>query len=266
MFRHFAPYDLSLASTSRLEAALSVLYGGGPRLNPVTGRHPVLLLIGAYLGECVRQAFDGRWRGTLQRPQAAAVEARDHVYTPFERVEQRLRVGRSIRLDTEVMAHPAAEPHARRIEIDLVPPSPWDPHEYPPPDVFAKLGSALSQSVVNLYTSDYGGGPLDGSLTSIGALDSYVALLSPPTVPPEGGAGWVNRAAHLVGAYLIDVLCENMGASYVPNDLAVGPLVHEVAFDDGTVTHPVLHAYERLSGKRMTPLADYVNKLARRVR
>ncbi|HVJ16154.1 MAG TPA: hypothetical protein VM686_12015, partial [Polyangiaceae bacterium] len=127
VFRHFAPYDLSLASTSRLEAGLSVLYGAGPRLNPVTGRHPVLLWLGAYLGECVRQAFDGRWRGTLQNPQQAAVEARDHVYAPFERVEQRLRIGRSIRLDTEVLAHPAAEPHARRVALDLVPPSPWDP-------------------------------------------------------------------------------------------------------------------------------------------
>ena len=34
VFRHFAPFDLSLASTSRLEAAISTLYGAGPRLNP----------------------------------------------------------------------------------------------------------------------------------------------------------------------------------------------------------------------------------------
>jgi tetratricopeptide (TPR) repeat protein len=265
VFRHFAPYDLSLASTSRLEAALSVLYGSGPRLNPVTGRHPVLLLIGAYLGECVRQAFDGRWRGTLQNPQQAAVEARDHEYAPFERVEQRLRVGRSVRLDTEVLAHPAAEPNAQRIDLDLAPPTPWDPDDYPSAELFPKLGRAFAQSVVALYTGEYGGGPLDTSLTSVAALDSYVSLLAPPTVAPEGSGAWVRRASILIGAYLIDVLCENMGGFFAPNELASGPLVYEVVFDDSSVTHPVLHAYERLSGKRMTPLGDYVARLSRRL-
>jgi len=165
-----------------------------------------------------------------------------------------------------VLAHPAAEPHARRVDLDLVPPSPWDPAEYPPLELFPKLGRALSQSVVALYTSEYGGGPLDCSLTSVNALDSYVTLLAPPTVAPEGATGWVRRASTLVGSYLIDVMCENMGATYVVNELAVGPLSHEVVFDDATVTHPVLHAYERLCGKRMTPLADYVTKLSRRLR
>ncbi len=266
IFRHFAPYDRSLASTSRLEAGLCVLYGAGQRLNPVTGRHPLLLLIGAYLGECVRQAFDGRWRGTLNAPQQASVEVRDHEYAPFERVEQRLRMGRSIRLDTEVHSHPAAEPHARRVEIDLCPPSPWDAAEYPNPALLRKLGRALSRSVVGLYTAEFGGGPLDGSVTSVSALDNYVALLAPPTAAPEGARGWVRRAAVIVGAYLVEVLCENVGASYAPNDSAVGPLVYEVVLVDGAVTHPVLYAYERLAGKRMTPLSDYVLKLARKLR
>jgi hypothetical protein len=132
--------------------------------------------------------------------------------------------------------------------------------------MFARLGRAFSRSVVALYTSEYGGGPLDCSLASISALDSYVTLLAPPTVAPEGEAAWVRRASLLIGAYLIDVLCENLGGTYVANDLAVGPLVYEVTFDDGNVTHPVLHAYERLCGKRMTPLGDYVSKLSRRLR
>ncbi len=266
VFRHFAPYDRSLASTSRLEAGLGVLYGAGQRLNPVTGRHPLLLLIGAYLGECVRQAFSGRWRGTLNSPHQAAVEVRDHEYSPFERVEQRLRVGRSIRLDSEVHSHPAAEPNAQRAPLDLSPPAPWDAAEYPNPALLRKIGRALSQSVVGLYTAEFGGGPLDGSVTSLAALDNYVALLAPPTAAPEGPAGWVRRAAVIVGAYLIEVLCENVGASYAPNDAAVGPLVYEVVLADGRVTHPVLHAYERLAGKRMTPLSDYVLKLARKLR
>ena len=57
VFRHFAPYDLSIASTSRLEAGLSVLYGAAARTSTVTSRHPLVLFIGSYLGECVRQAF-----------------------------------------------------------------------------------------------------------------------------------------------------------------------------------------------------------------
>ncbi|HEV8247553.1 MAG TPA: hypothetical protein VGP93_17370 [Polyangiaceae bacterium] len=266
VFRHFAPYDLSLASTSRLEAALSVLYGAGPRLNPVTGRHALLLLLGAYLGECVRQAFAGRWRGTLQAPHNAAVEVRDHEYAPFERVEQRLRIGRSIRLDTEVMTHPAAEPNAQRVQLDLCPPAPWDPAAYPSAEFVRNVGRALSKSVVGLYTAEFGGGPLDGSVASVSALDNYVALLAPPTAAPDNALGWVRRAALIVGGYLIGVVCENMDATYAPNDAAVGPLIYEIVLADGNTAHPVLQAYERLSGKRMTPLSDYVLKLGRKAR
>ena len=71
-------------------------------------------------------------------------------------------------------------------------------------------------------------------------------------------------AAALTGAYLIEVLCENLGATYVPNEAVAGPLAYEVALADGTATHPVLQAYDRLAGKRMLPLSDYVARVAKK--
>jgi hypothetical protein len=127
-----------------------------------------------------------------------------------------------------------------------------------------RLGRALSNSVVALYTAELAGGPLDGSVASVATLDQYVALLSPATAPPDAGAGWVRRAAALTGAYLIEVLCENLGATYVPNEAVAGPLAYEVALADGTATHPVLQAYDRLAGKRMLPLSDYVARVAKK--
>jgi tetratricopeptide (TPR) repeat protein len=264
VFRHFAPFDLSLSSTSRLEAALSILYGSGGRQNSVTVRHPIVLLIGSYLGECVRHAFGGRWRGAPVALERSAVEARGHEYVPFERVEQRLKQGRSVRLDTEVLSHPAAEPNAERVPNDLAPPAPWDPREWPEPYTLPDLARALRASVVALYTTELCGGPLDGSVASVATLDHYISLLAPSTSPPDGPSAWARRAAALAGGYLIEVLCDNLDATYVPNEAVVGPLSYEVVLADSTATHPVLHAYERLSGKRMTPLADYVARLTRR--
>jgi tetratricopeptide (TPR) repeat protein len=264
VFRHFAPFDLSLSSTSRLEAALSILYGSGARVSPLAAHTPIVLLIGSYLGECVRHAFGGRWRGTPLTLERAAVEARGHEYVPFERVEQRLKQGRSIRLDTEVISHPAAEPNAERVANDLVPPTPWDPREWPEPYTLPDLARALRASVVALYTAELCGGPLDGSVASVATLDHYISLLAPATAPPDGPSGWARRVAALAGGYLVEVLCDNVDAAYVPNEAVVGPLAYEVVLSDSTATHPVLHAYERLSGKRMTPLADYVSRLTRR--
>jgi hypothetical protein len=220
--------------------------------------------MGSYLGECVRLAFDGRWRGAPTALERAAIEARGHEYLPFERVEQRLKQGRSIHIDTEAVTHPAAEPNAGRVSIDLAPPAPWDPRDWPEPYALPDFARALRASVVALYTAELCGGPLDGSVASVATLDHYISLLAPATAPPDGPSAWARRAAALAGGYLIEVLCDNLDASYVPNEAVVGPLAYEVVLADNTATHPVLHAYERLSGKRMTPLADYIARLTRR--
>lgn len=264
VFRHFAPFDLSLASTSRLEAALGVLYGSGARSAPLSARNPLVLFVGSYLGESVRHAFGGRWRGAPIALERAAVEAMGHDYFPFERVEQRLKLGRNVRLDLEVTSHPAAEPNAARIPNDVVPPAPWDPREWPEPHRLIDFGRALRASVVALYTAELCGGPLDGSLASVQTLDQYLSLLAPANAPLDGPNGWARRAAALAGGYLVDVLCNNAGARYVPNEAMRGPLAYEVVLSNGTAAHPVLHVYERLCGKRLTPLADYISRLTRR--
>src|SRR5690606_13278908 len=55
--RHFSPYDCSLASIPRLEVALDLLYGAGPRaLDGGPASSSLWQLAGSYLGETLRRS------------------------------------------------------------------------------------------------------------------------------------------------------------------------------------------------------------------
>jgi hypothetical protein len=126
-----------------------------------------------------------------------------------------------------------------------------------------RLGLAFAQSVVELYCAEFGGGPLDRSLTGLHALDNYVSLLAPSGAKAPSGARWAKRASVLVGAYLGETLREVVGAAWRDTiGAATGPESYALLLPDGGATHPVQAAHDRLQGKSTTSLHEYATRLA----
>lgn len=148
------------------------------------------------------------------------------------------------------------------IAIPVTPPSPWDPAHWPSPRMLPRLGLAFSQSVVELYCAEFGGGPLDRSPGGLHSLDNYVALLAPSNSRLAVGARWVERASVLIGAYLGEVLREALGATW--RDVIgapIGPESYTLLLPDGGTTNPVTQAYDRLSGRTSIVLSHYAAQL-----
>jgi tetratricopeptide (TPR) repeat protein len=266
LFRHFAPYDLSLWSIARVEAALDVLYGRGPRAALASDDYPARVMLATYLGECLRHAYDGKWTGSLAVPDDVLVQAGETSWAPFRELRARIQQGKRIYFDTPGLHHPGTEPYAQRTRVQAEPPCPWDPAQWPSPRIMARLASAFAQSVVHRYCSEFAEGPLDRSLSGLSAVDTYVALIAPPKAPPHGPERWSERAAVLIGAYLGEVLCDAIGAHWFEGAAsAAGPESYVLILPDGNSTLPVRQALDRLTGKRLTPLSEYAARFARPV-
>lgn len=258
IFRHFAPFDLSLFSMARVEAALDVVYGKSPRPDVASEPGSASLLLGAYLGECLRQAYGGEWHGKTAASDETSVAAVGRSWHPFRAVGARLGRVTPLRFEPPGALHPGAEPYAQRLSIPLVPPAPWDPDAWPEPALVPRLGLALGDSIVGLYCAELGRGPLDRSLTSLTPLDDYVSLLAPRDAPRAGDTPWVRRAAVLVGAYVGEVLCHAAGARWAPPVTAVpGPERYTLLLPDRSTATPVLAVYDRLRGVRQQSLREY---------
>jgi len=260
VWRHFAPYDLSLGSIARVEAVLDVMYGRAPRQALSATAYPAQVMLACYVGECLRQGYGGQWVGSLASPETVFVDESHTRFAPFHELRLRLEQGKPLLFEG------AEGRNTRRsgpaIAIPVAPPSPWDPAQWPSPRMLPRLGLAFSQSVVELYCAEFGGGPLDRSPVGLHSLDSYVALLSPSNAHPAAGARWVERASVLIGAYLGEVLRETVGAAW--RDVIgapIGPESYTLLLPDGGSTHPVTHAYDRLSGRTTDLLSHYAARL-----
>src|SRR6478609_3029045 len=256
VWRHFAPFDLSLGSIARVEAVLDVMYGRAPRAALSPQAFPALVMLASYVGECLRQGYGGQWAGSLASPETVFVDANHTRFAPFHELRLRLEQGKPLLFE-------GAEGRNTRqsgapIAFPVTPPTPWDPVQWPSPRMLPRLGLAFSQSVVELYCAEFGGGPLDRSPLGLHSLDSYVALLAPSSARPTSGARWVERTSVLIGAYLGEVLREAVGAAW--RDLLgapIGPESYTLVLPDGSTTHPITQAYDRLSGRTSTLLSHY---------
>lgn len=257
VLRHFAPYDSSVFSVERMAAGLDLLYGSSA--HPGTS-DAVVQLAGAYVGESLRQAFGGDWAGSLAQPATASVEAIGMSLRPCERVSLRLRQGEPLSIEPPNTRHPGADPLGNSVPLSLVPPCPWDPKPWPSSQELAELGRLLPQSIVGLFCVEQAGAPLDHSIASTVALDRYVALLAPANAPPDAEAGWIRRAGVLIGAYLGEVLADAVGAQWQPS-AAEGAASFRLRLADGSITNPVTRAFDRLSGRRVAPLSEYVGRI-----
>jgi len=260
VWRHFAPFDLSLGSIARVEAVLDVMYGRAPREALGFAAYPALVMLASYVGECLRQGYGGQWVGSLASPETVFVDTHHTRFAPFHEVRLRLEQGKPLLFEgaegrqTRISGAPIAMP--------VTPPTPWDPANWPSARMLPRLGLAFSQSVVELYCAEFGGGPLDRSPGGLHSLDTYVALIAPLNARPAGGARWVERASVLVGAYLGEVLREAVGAAWRGMIGApIGPESYTLLLPDGGTTHPVTHAYDRLSGRSSELLSHYAARL-----
>jgi tetratricopeptide (TPR) repeat protein len=260
VWRHFAPFDLSLGSIARVEAVLDVMYGRVPREALSLAAYPAQVMLASYVGECLRQGYGGQWAGSLASPETVFVDANHTRFAPFHELRLRLEQGKPLLFE-------GAEGRNRRVSgppiaIPVTPPTPWDPARWPSPRMLPRLGLAFSQSVVELYCAEFGGGPLDRSPVGLHSLDQYVALLAPSNARPAVGARWVERTSVLIGAYLGEVLREALGAAW--RDVIgapIGPESYTLLLPDGGSTHPVTQAYDRLSGRTTDLLSHYAARL-----
>lgn len=259
VWRHFAPFDLSLASIARVEAVLDILYGRAPRKALSADAYPAQVMLASYVGECLRQGYGGHWMGSLAIPETVFVDAAHTRFAPFHELRLRLEHGKPLLFE-------GSEGRVSRASgapiMHVAPPTPWDPVQWPSPRMLPRLGLAFSQSVVELYCAEFAGGPLDRSPVGLHSLDQYVALLAPKQARPSGGARWVERAAVLVGAYLGEVLRESTGAAWRDVLAApIGPESYTLLLPDGGVTHPVTRAYDRLCGRSDELLSHYAARI-----
>jgi tetratricopeptide (TPR) repeat protein len=260
VWRHFAPFDLSLGSIARVEAVLDVMYGRAPREALSPAAYPAQVMLASYVGECLRQGYGGQWAGSLASPETVFVDANHVRFAPFHELRLRLEQGKQLLFEGAEGRHTRVS--GPPIAIPITPPTPWDPAHWPSPRMLPRLGLAFSQSVVELYCAEFGGGPLDRSPVGLHSLDSYVTLLAPPNARPAFGARWVERVSVLIGAYLGEVLRDALGATW--RDVIgtpIGPESYTLLLPNGGTTHPVTHAYDRLSGRTSERLSHYAARL-----
>ena len=257
--RHFAPYDLSLFSIGRLDVALGLIYRGG--VGPRTElRTRALLGLGAYSGECLRQAYAGEWIGVSTDLLRMHIEGQGLCFSPFRDMNARLQSSEPLQVGETPLPHPGAEPLGQRVALSVAPPTPWDPAPWPDAERLAWLGARLRESPVGLYCAGVEL-PLDLSFASLRSLDRYVTLLAPPLAPPDPEALWVRRAAILVGAYLGEVLRATRGGTWETVRGELRAEAYRLALPGGVKALPVAAAFERLTGRRLEQPSDYARRI-----
>jgi len=257
--RHFAPYDFSVFSIARLDVALGLLYRGG--VGPRTElRTRALLGLGAYSGECLRQAFAGEWTGGTADLLRMHVEGQGLSFSPFRDVHARMQTGEPLEVGDIPVPHPGAEPLGQRVLLSIPPPAPWDPAPWPDVSSLPELGLRLRESPVGLYCAGVEL-PLDLSFASLRSLDRYVTLLAPPLAPSDPEAPWIRRAAVLVGAYIGEVLRATRGGHWEPLHGEPRADAYRVLLPGGIQAYPIAAAFERLSGRRLEQPSDYARRI-----
>jgi Flp pilus assembly protein TadD len=265
---HFAPYDFSLWSIARVDATLELLYGSEPRTVPRSDVEAPLRLLGAYVGEALRQSYEGRWRRGGPRLEDDRVYTAEAEWRPYRALLGRLTGGVPLDLGGAAgaaLAHPGAEPWTHRSAVPLAPPCLWDPAPWPAADKMQDLAHALSRSVVSRYTEIGAAGPLDLSMASLASIDVYLALIAPPKAPPpEADTPWVRRTASLIGAYVGETLRGVLGGDWTKGAGPLGPESYLLELESGETVRPVQDVLSRVLGDTKTSIVDYTGRVMRR--
>lgn len=260
--REFAPYDLSLHSLARLEAALDVLFGPDPLPAP-SPSNPLLALLGQYIGEALRQAHQGSWEGSFQQYDRARVLVGHRSWQPFQLIFDRWQFGNGapIRIGIQSALSQRESPAwTHRIVCPIEPPMPWNEGAWPGVALMPDLSAYVSQGIIARYCETALRQPLDGSMSSIGALDGFVGLIAPPGVAADPNEAWVRRVAVLLGAYLGEVLCRAAaGTGWLRSDEIVSdPDAYVMVLRNGRHAQPVTEILSRFGQASKIRLSDYL--------
>ncbi len=263
VFRHFGPYDLSLASIDRLEAGLGLLYGPGPRALDVAGSSQALWQItGLYLGESLRQSFDGQWQGSLEHLRDSALHVAGRDVHPFQILRHRIAHGKHARLRSslrELLDNAPFEAQAFRSGRDFAPPTPWGDKSWPSLDELPRFGRALSHSVVALYAFEQWKISLDRGTNSLSAIDSYLELVVPSDAPLAANARWARWLCVVLGAYLGEVLCRDFGGTWASQERR-DARAFAVRIGDREIA-PLAVVQGRVTGEQPVLLSEYAANL-----
>ena len=266
IFRHFGSYDLSLPSLERLEAALGLLYGAGPRPLDVNGASATLWRIsGVYLGETLRRVSGGRWRGN-EPLESAVLEVFGQDLQPFQIVRHRIAHGRHATLASSLesilpltsRSSSSGKPASWEGAREVCPPLPWE-RDWPTLEELPQLGRALGHSIVAVYCAAHGASALDRTSKTLPALDRYIELVAPVHAPLPANAPWTRWLCRFLGGYLGEVLCKEFGGAWVRGD-GQGPEAAAIQVAGRRIA-PVAVLHETLTGGSRTSLENCAGEL-----
>jgi hypothetical protein len=264
----FTPFDLSLFSIERVEAALDALYGREPRPRLRTDEGSLRLLVGSYVGESIRLARTGRWEGRVAELQKAKVIVGEQYWYPFQAVSARIHSGGRSRLVDGLrgaLELRGAAPWKSHIPNPIVPPIPWGPGTWPDPADIARLGRSVMRSPIAIFAEQTGHGVLDLSLPSLGGIDAYLELICPVGAPTQPDSAWTARIATFVGAYVGEVLRESIGGEWTTAAESDGAAEFVLVLQGRMEARPIERILQRLTGLHYEPTTDYVTACSRRV-
>jgi tetratricopeptide (TPR) repeat protein len=268
VFSSFAPYDVSLWSIRRVEAAIDVLYGAERRQRGPADDAGIVMLLGSYLGESVRLGHDGHWEGQVSDLDSVRVVVSERHFYPFRVLTTRLRQGRRASISEALSAaasRPDEHPWRARIPNPMAPPVPWGTFAWPRPSEIGRLGRSIAKSPIGKYCEDFAEGALDRTTASLIALDTYLELIAPRHALPDPDAAWTRRVAVFVGGYLGETLRGLVGGDWVYGlDTADDALAFKLQLRGSVEAMPVAHVLERVIGERSSSLVDYAKTMMRR--
>jgi len=258
--RDLSPYDQTPWGLRRVSDLVALLSRGAA---DVSVTHPLVALLGAYVGESLRLRHRARWQGSADQPASRVVIGERGSYLPYVLVADGLagKGDLAVVADAAVAeaAHHTVLPHLPAV----TPICPWDPAQWPAPSRLPHYAAALQRSVISILCAERTGTGLDGSLASLTALDEYVERIAPRLAPLHNDARWARRATVLLGAYLGEVLRRESGGDWSKRDgLELGPASYRLVLPSGRELWPVEHVFARLSASAVS-LHEYARRAER---
>jgi hypothetical protein len=255
----FLPFDLSLHSLARLEAALATLC----RMQPFDEPPPALvLLLGAYVGETLRTAHRGEWSGSSASSRSAHVRAGSHVWYPFTSVRMWLSAGGSKSLYAEIapgLARPGTLAWQTCVDVKLRPLTLWQGEvraEHLP-----ALARAVRTSPWNVACELLHRATLDGAVASLDPLEQLLRTLCGSGRTWTGKEPWLQRLALFAGAYVGEIIRSQSGAAWVDPLDPSSQLGFSLELPGGRVVTPLRHLVKRATTQKPLDLELYVTAM-----
>ncbi|HTM44045.1 MAG TPA: hypothetical protein VL137_03765, partial [Polyangiaceae bacterium] len=204
----------------------------------------------------------GNWEGGISSPLRARVLVGHRSWQPFQLIVDRWQFGGGSPIRAGIQSAMSQRDSAvwhHRIACPLQPPMPWSGNDWPSVSLMPDLSAYVAEGIIARYCETALHQPLDGSMTSIGALDGFVSLIAPPGVAADPNEGWVKRIAVLLGAYLGEVFCRaSAGTGWISLDQVQGPDDYVIALRNGSHAKPVAEMLSRFGRVAKVRLSDYL--------